>query len=367
MVAVDSFKGSLTSVDVAAAIMNGWLDERPGDLVTGVPLADGGEGTLEAIEAAVHGSMRRDAGPVRGPDGRTVQGEWLYLPGDTAVVELAQMSGLPLMAAPDATGATTYGLGEVIVAALDAGATSFVIGLGGSASTDAGAGALAALGLRATGGRLDAGGAELGSITALDIDGMVPPPPAGVVLLTDVSSPLLGEHGAAAVFGPQKGADPSQVASLDAALGNFARLLGGDPEAPGAGAAGGTGYGFSAAWEAEIQPGAQYLLHLTGVASAVAQADVVITGEGRFDATSFQGKLVGELIHFAAGGTARIGVIAGAVSATPVTPDGQEIWSASLTDLAGSTDAAMAEPRRWLRQAGAAAARALGTGAAQAR
>jgi glycerate kinase len=361
VIAPDSFKGSLSALDVAAALADGWTSVRPGDTVVQIPLADGGEGTLDAIEAAVDGSRRHGAGPVVGPDGRPTTGVWLELPGRVAVVELAQMSGLPLMQNLDALGATTLGLGQVIRAALDAGAERIVIGLGGSASTDGAAGALSALGLTThAGGTLGRGGAALSELDDLDVSGLASPPPGGVVLLTDVDAPLLGARGAAAVFGPQKGASADQVEILDTALARFASLLGGDTELPGAGAAGGAGYGFSAAWGATINPGAEYLIHLTGADRRVRDADVVLTGEGRFDATSATGKLVGELIRFASVGDARIGVIAGAVMAQPASPDGRPLWSQALVDLAGTTDSAMAEPARWLRIAGADAARALG-------
>jgi glycerate kinase len=364
VIAPDSFKGSLSGLDVAAALADGWKSVRPGDTVIQIPLADGGEGTLDAIEAAVEGSQRHDVGLVAGPDGRPTTGVWLELPGRIAVVELAQMSGLPLMERLDALGATTVGLGQVIRAALDAGAERIVIGLGGSASTDGAAGALSALGLATRGGgALGHGGAALAELDDLDVSGLVSPPPGGVVLLTDVDAPLLGARGAAAVFGPQKGASRKQVETLEAALAHFASLLGGDTELPGAGAAGGTGYGFSAAWNATISPGADYIIRLTGAAQQVRDADVVLTGEGRFDATSATGKLVGELIRFASAGDARVGVVAGAVTAQPTSPDGRPLWSQALVDLAGSTDSAMAEPARWLRLCGAAAARALGVDA----
>ncbi|MCU1422373.1 MAG: glycerate kinase, partial [Microbacteriaceae bacterium] len=241
VIAPDSFKGSLDAVGVARAIGDGWASVRPGDDIRLVPLADGGEGTMDAIEAAVPGAVRRDAGEVEGPDGRPLRGEWLELPDGTAVVELAQMSGLPQMAELDALGANTYGLGQVIRAALEAGAPRLVIGLGGSASTDAASAALAALGLTTappTDSRhLRRGGAGLTAIRALDGAELLPAPPGGVVLLTDVDAPLLGPRGAAAVFGPQKGASADDVATLDAALAHFAELLGGDPDLPGAGAA----------------------------------------------------------------------------------------------------------------------------------
>jgi glycerate kinase len=356
VIAPDSFKGSLPAREVAEAIADGWHSVRPDDTIRSIPQADGGEGTLDAIEAAVAGSVRRDAGLVTGPDGRPVRGEWLELPGRVAVVELAQMCGLPLMKALDPIGATTYGLGQVIRAALASGARRLVIGLGGSASTDGGAGALAALGLAAQGGELRAGG--LGSIVTLDRSRLLAPP-EDVVLLSDVTNPLLGQNGAAAVYGPQKGARPDQVESLDAALARFSGLLGGDPAQPGAGAAGGTAYGFSTAWGATIEPGAAYLSTLTGLPDAVARADLLLTGEGRFDATSAEGKLVGQLIRLAGEHGVAAGVIAGQLAVPPVDADGEPLWAASLAELAGTTEAAMADPARWLRVAGAEAARAV--------
>ncbi|MCU1507837.1 MAG: glycerate kinase [Glaciihabitans sp.] len=356
VIAPDSFKGTLAAGDVAEAIATGWRDVRPADDIRIFPQADGGEGTLDAIERAVPGAVRRSAGVVTGPDGRPTPGEWLQLADGTAVVELAQPSGLPLMSAPDATGATTRGLGEVIAAALDAGATALAIGLGGSASTDGGAGALRALGLRLTdanGDGLDEGGGPLVRLVDADRAGLRPAPPT--TLLTDVDAPLLGPRGAAAVFGPQKGASTEQVAELDAALATFARVLGGDPNQSGTGAAGGTAFGFVNAWGAVIEPGADYLAKLSGVSTAIASADVLLTGEGRFDAQSLGGKVVGQLLSAAAAHGIPSGVIAGQLSADP------PVWACSLTDLAGSAEQAMAETARWLRAAGAEAARALGT------
>ena len=356
VIAPDSFKGSLSASRVAEAIAEGWASVRPGDELTLLPQADGGEGTLDTVEAAVPGSVRRSAGPVTGPDGRPVPGEWLELPDGTAVVELAQMCGLPLMETLDPLGATTFGLGRVIRATLSSGALRLVIGLGGSASTDGGAGALAALGLSAQGGELRA--SEVGDITALDRSGLLEPPDGGVVLLSDVTNPLLGPTGAAQVYGPQKGATPEQIELLDAGLAHFASLLGGDPTLPGTGAAGGAGYGFVAAWGATIEPGADYLAKLSGLPEAVAAADILLTGEGRFDATSLAGKLVGQLIGIASEHHVRVGVIAGQLRAAPAARDGSALWSASLVDLAGSVEAALADPARWLRAAGAEAARA---------
>ena len=326
VIAPDSFKGSLDADDVASAIAEGWRSVRPGDSVIEIPQADGGEGTLAAIERAVPGSRRRAAGWVTGPHGEPVAGEWLELPDGTAVVELALSSGLALMDRLDPIGATTRGLGEVIAAALDSGCTALVIALGGSASTDAGLPAVEAIGART-------------------------PPVGGAVLLTDVTAPLLGPTGAAAVFGPQKGANPAQITMLEQRLTTIAAQLGGDPDAPGAGAAGGTGYGL-ATWGARIVPGAAEVARQSGLVDAAADADLIVTGEGRFDGQSLTGKVVGGVLELGR----PTALIAGSVEA-PFAG-----WSQSLVAIAGSVDAAMAEPERWLRLAGEAAATAYGEG-----
>lgn len=362
VIAPDSFKGTLPAPDAALAISEGWTSVRPGDDVVLRPQADGGEGTLAAIASAVPGAVLRATGDVTGPDGRPTPGFWLELPDGTAVVELAQASGLPLMAALEPLSATTRGLGEVIAIALDAGATALVIGLGGSASTDGGAGALSALGLRLLdddGRTLGDGGAELARLASIDRSQLRDAPAGGVRLLSDVTTPLLGPEGAAAVFGPQKGASDDDVRTLDAALATYAELLGDGAATPGAGAAGGTGFGFLAAWGARIEAGSQAIATLTGFAAEAASADVVITGEGRFDATSSTGKVVGNALALVDGGSARAVVIAGQLRAEARTPGGREVLALSLTDLAGSSDAAMTDPARWASEAGAEAARSI--------
>jgi len=356
VIAPDSFKGSLRASEAAEAIAAGWAVARPKDTLTLLPQADGGEGTVDAIEAAVPGAIRRATGAVTGPDGGQVDGEWLELPGGIAVVELAQSCGLPLMQQLAPLTASTRGLGEVLAHAIGSGVHSIRIALGGSASTDGGVGALCALGLRAmdaAGSPLADGGAALSALAALDATDLLAPPRGGVTLLTDVDAPLLGPRGAAAVFGPQKGATREQIAQLEAALARFAELFGGDPAQPGAGAAGGTGYGFVTAWGAAVASGSAAIADLTGLPAAIAAADVVITGEGRFDEQSLRGKVVGHTLDLAAEHGTSTAVIAGRLATTP--PG----WSASLTELAGSGAAAMAEPARWLRAAAKAAARSL--------
>ena len=418
LIAPDSFKGTLGAAAAAAALAEGWLSVRPGDQVTRLPLADGGEGTLDVLAATVSGARWHRA-KVTGPGGAPVTARWLELPdgGDgapsgspgrgqnsaarwpadrsapaqvgTAVVELARASGLPLLARPDPMGAQTTGLGELLGRALDAGVGRILVGLGGSASTDGGTGALGALGARfldAAGNPLPPGGGALADLARADLSGLRAPPAGGVTCLTDVTAPLLGPGGAAAVFGPQKGADGPQIARLEKGLARLAETLGGDRAAPGAGAAGGTGYGLAAAWGAVLTPGAAELCRLAGLDRALAGADLVITGEGRFDETSLTGKTCGTVIAAAAAAGVPVAVVAGQVSegltvlargstapsgGHPRTPDGPGTprWPAgpsdgtpgaapaltgvvTLASLAGGTAAALASPRRWLRLAG---------------
>jgi glycerate 2-kinase len=360
VVAPDSFKGTITATDAAAAIARGWQSVRPRDTIAAFPQADGGEGTLDAVEASVAGSVRHRVPATTGPNGLDVEATWLELPGGVAVVELAQSSGLTLSSQLDALGATTRGLGEVIAAALATDPTSLIVGLGGSASTDGGSGALSALGLRlfdGAGDLLPDGGGPLARIASIDASALVAPPDGGVVLLSDVTAPLLGPHGAAAVYGPQKGATLGDIPLLEHSLNRFARLLGGDPMQPGVGAAGGTGFGFASAWHATVTPGADYLAKLTGLTKAMKTADFVLTGEGRFDAQSLTGKVVGRIIGAA---KCPVGVVAGQLSAVPRGAAGEALWAASLTRLAGSEAEAMRDPERWLHEAGAQAARELG-------
>ena len=351
VIAPDSFKGSIGAAAAAAALAAGWHGARPGDEVICVPLADGGEGTLDVLATAVSGA-RWHAARVTGPAGQPVDCAWLELPGGIAAVELARASGLPLLARPDPLGAQTTGLGEIIGRALDAGAGQVMIALGGSASTDGGTGALAALGARfldGTGRVLPPGGGALAGLAAVDLAGLRPPPGGGVSCLSDVRAPLLGPAGAAAVFGPQKGASPAQVALLEEGLARLARCLGGDPAAPGAGAAGGTGYGFAAAWGAQIGPGAVQLARLAGLDRALSGAGLVITGEGRYDETSGAGKVAGSVFAAAAAAGVPAALVAGQVAAGPPPA---VAWAVSLSGLAGGAGPALADPGRWLRQAG---------------
>jgi len=355
VIAPDSFKGSLDAVRVAAALARGWRSVRADDEIVMTPMADGGEGTAAIVASVVDGSRWIESGPVTGPDGRAVDGRWLALPDGVAVVELAISSGLPLMARPDPLAATTRGLGETLRAAVESGARRLVVALGGSASTDGGAGALRALGMRVrddAGANVPEGGIGLLSATSVDASEMTLPPEGGVDILVDVDNPLCGPRGAAAVFGPQKGADAAHIELLDRALANWARLLGGDPLAAGGGAAGGAAYGLAAGWRGRLAPGARYVADLVGLDAALAGADLVITGEGAFDPTSLGGKACGEVLRRRASTPARAAIVAGAVTMAPAGVD-----SVSLTELAGDRAAAIRDADHWLGEAGAVLAR----------
>jgi glycerate kinase len=290
LVAPDSFKGSLTSVQVARALADGWLRARPEDEILLCPLADGGEGTLAAIEAA--GGWIRQESTVHDPLGRSITAHWLRSDdGARAVVEMAEGSGLSRLAPDerDAVAASSIGTGELIGAALDAGVRNVTLGIGGSATTDGGAGLLAGLGADVD---RDAPRADLAGLD---------PRLAGVTfqVACDVSNPLLGPTGAAAVYGPQKGADPERVADLDARLARYADALEGavgrrERDTPGAGAAGGVGFALLAIQDRfagfALRPGVELLMEATDFGSRLAAADLVVTGEGRIDAQTGFGK-----------------------------------------------------------------------------
>ena len=299
VIAPDSFKESLSAPEVAAAIARGWHQVHPQAEILLRPMADGGEGTVDALLAAT-GGERRDC-RVRGPLGEPVQAHWGWLGDGTAVLEMAAASGLHLVPRErrDATLTTSFGTGELIRAALDAGATRIILGLGGSATNDGGAGLLQALGVRfldADDAELPPGGAALARLARVDVSGLDPRLlQTRLEIAADVDNPLCGLRGASHVFGPQKGASTQQVELLDAALGHYARVvaatLGEDhSRQPGVGAAGGLGFAARAFLHAGFRPGIELVAELCGLAEAVAGADLVITGEGRLDSQSLHGK-----------------------------------------------------------------------------
>jgi glycerate kinase len=297
---------------------------------------------------------------VRGPDDRPTDAAWLRLPDGTAVVELALTSGITLLDPLRPLDAHTFGFGQAIAAALDAGARRLLLAIGGSSSTDGGAGALAALGgvfVDADDAPIVPGARGLGTLTRVDLTGLRALPPDGAVILSDVTNPLLGPIGAAAVFGPQKGATPALVTSMDAALAGLVRAVPGGSalaETPGAGAAGGTGFGLLA-WGATMAGGSGAVADAIGLSAALASADLVVTGEGRFDGQSAAGKVPSEVAARTAAAGVPVALVAGAIDADA----SGFAASASLTDLAGSGAGAMADPLRWLEAAGAALARSF--------
>ncbi|WP_127473342.1 glycerate kinase [Microbacterium sulfonylureivorans] len=368
VIAPDSFKGTIGAADVAAAIGEGWHRARPHDEIRLLPMADGGEGTLEAFATAVP-QARRMPISVTGPAGDAVDASWLLLPATAdapdgiGVVELAGTSGIELLGTPARLrplDAGTRGFGEAIAAALAHGVSQLVLGIGSSASTDGGTGMLTALGARftdAAGQPIAEGGRGLAHIATADLSGLPPLPRGGAVVLSDVTNPLLGAWGAAAVFGPQKGTSPEQVLVLDAGLGRLADLLPADPATPGAGAAGGAGFGLLA-WGATLVPGSVAVADLVGLAGAVSGASVVVTGEGSYDGQSAAGKVPAHVGAVAAAAEVAVALVAGRI--TGDADVSRFAATASLTELAGSADAAMADPARWLVEAGAGIAAALG-------
>lgn len=358
VIAPDSFKGSLRAVDVARAIGDGWLSVRSDDEIILLPMADGGEGTCDALEAVMPGSRRMPL-DVSGATGKAYTPSWLLVPdldgpdADLGVVELASISSIELVA-PDALrplDASSGGFGEAIRAALDYGVNRLVLAIGSSASSDGGAGLFQALGaqvLDANGLPVPPGARGVARVASVDLSRMMSPPPGGVTVLTDVVSPLLGPEGAAAVFGPQKGATAADVATIEAALARWSTLISADAGAPGSGAAGGVGFALLA-WGAVLVPGAQHVARLLELDAKVADATLVITGEGRFDDQSARGKAPSIVLAAAQRARVDAAVVAGSVDAHPY----GVIAALSLTELAGGTSAAMARARHWLQRAGA--------------
>jgi glycerate 2-kinase len=350
VVAPDSFKGSIGAAAAAAALAEGWRRVRPEDQITELPLADGGEGTLAVLAAAAPASRWRQA-EVSGPGDTQVIAAWLEMAGNVAVIELAAAAGLTQLSQLKPLDAHSYGVGQLVGHALDAGARRIAVALGGSACTDGGTGALAALGARfldSGGQELPRGGGALGRLATVNLTGLRRPPAGGVRCLTDVRAPLLGPRGAAAVFGPQKGAGPGDIAVLEAGLARLAALLGGRPEQAGAGAAGGCGYGLAAGWGASLLPGAAEIARIAGLPGALVGADLVITGEGQYDRTSVTGKVTGAVCAAASRAGVRAVIVAGVLAADPP----PAVRSVELATLAGGKDGAVSHPARWLTEAG---------------
>ncbi|WP_434776513.1 glycerate kinase [Pseudomonas oryzihabitans] len=309
VIAPDSFKESLSAAGVARALARGLRQALPEAQLIECPLGDGGEGTLDAVLAATDGEVRE--AQVTGPLGEAVTARWGWLAEQrTAFVEMASASGLELVpkARRDVRVATSRGTGELLQAALDAGAERLVLAIGGSATNDGGAGLLQALGARlldAQGQALAPGGAALANLVSIDLAALHPRlAEVAVVIAADVDNPLCGPQGASHVFGPQKGASPEQVQELDGALAHFATItaatLGRDVrEQPGAGAAGGVGFAALAFLGATFRPGIEVVADLVGLKEALTGADLALTGEGRLDGQTLRGKTPAGVLRLA--------------------------------------------------------------------
>jgi glycerate kinase len=357
LVAPDSFGGTLSAAEAASAVTQGWSDGAPHDHVAPRPLSDGGPGFVEVLHAALGGRLLSLTVP--DPLGRPVPASVLRV-GATAYVESAQACGLHHLTPGerDVRGTTTYGVGVMIAAAVESGARQVVVGLGGSATNDGGAGMFAALGappLGVDGLALPYGGAALAACTGL---GGVPAlRGTEVVLASDVDNPLIGLHGASAVYGPQKGANRGDVLFLDGALSTWASVLvrelpGCPPDLatlPGGGAAGGLGAAFLALG-ARREPGIEMVRRLVRLDEALAKADLVITGEGSFDFQSLRGKVVSGVATAALERGLPCLVLAGQVQVGRREMGAAGIEAAySLADHAGSVTEAIRRPAEVLR------------------
>jgi len=381
VVAPDSFGGALDSIGVAGAIASGWLRVRPADTVLRRPMADGGEGTLAAVAAALDDRAERRSLATVDALGRPIKADWLLVDeGRGAFVEMAAASGLARLTPAERTAesvrrASTRGTGELIRAALDAGVERITIGLGGSATNDGGAGLLAALGVRfldEAGVELPPGGAALARLSAIDASALDPRiRDVRMVVASDVTNPLCGPRGASATYGPQKGADAEAVEELDRALVTFGRMVEATTgrlvaDLPGAGAAGGTTAGLLGFTDAIVRPGVEVVAELVGLGEALESADLVITGEGRADEQTLHGKAAMGVAALAGARKTPVVLLCGAIGEGA---DALQTTTAltlvqPIPDRPLSLEAAMADTERLLEAAAARLARAIGIGLA---
>jgi glycerate 2-kinase len=379
VVAPDSFGGALDSVGVAQAMAAGWSRARPQDKVAMIPMADGGEGTLAALEAALGERAERRMVETSDPLGRPVEAGWLLLDeGRGAFVEMAAASGLAHLdpaerTSESARAATTRGTGELLRAALDAGVEAITLGLGGSATTDGGTGMLTALGARfldADGRDLPLGGAALARLRRIDHSNLDPRlADVRITVASDVTNPLCGPRGAAATYGPQKGADPATVEELDAALARFGdgieaatgRLV---ADLPGAGAAGGTTAALLGFTAATVRPGVDVVAEVVGLAEALEAADVVLTGEGRADEQTLSGKAAMGVARLARTRSAPVILLCGALGAGSAALDASGVFALvqPVGDRPMSLEESMADTERLVTNAAERVARGVDIG-----
>jgi glycerate 2-kinase len=370
LAAPDKFRGTLSAAQAARAIAAGWRRARPSDVVEEVPMADGGEGTLDALVDALEGE--RHSATVSGPLGDPVQAAYGLVDtpeGRTSVVEMAAASGLGLIGRHrrDPLRATTRGTGELLLAACRTDPTPrrAIVCIGGSATNDGGAGMAQALGVRLLDGEgrpLGPGGASLLRLARVDVSGLAREVRSvAVVVASDVDNPLVGPEGASTVYGPQKGASPEDVFLLDRALRHYAAVLHRDlgidvRDQAGAGAAGGLGAGLIAFLGARLRPGVEVVMEAVGLRSRIELADLVVTGEGRFDAQSLRGKTAAGVLAAAGEAGVPVAVVCGQAE-EGVGPEGVAV--ASLTGRFG-VERAMEDTRRALEELTAELAASVG-------
>lgn len=296
VVAIDSFKGSMSSLEAGRAIAEGIKRVCDAD-VDVCPIADGGEGTVEALVTGMGGELKTT--PVTGPLGSVVSAKWGIIGNTvnkTAIIEMAEAAGIALLKREELNpyDTTTYGVGEIIKAAVDEGCRKFIIGIGGSCTNDGGAGMLQALGfdfLDEEGREIGRGAKGLGKLVSISGDNVIPHLSECIFRIAcDVKNPLCGDMGCSAIYGPQKGATPEMINQMDKWLGNYADISGGDKDYPGTGAAGGMGFAFRTFLNASLEPGIEIVLEETGLERKIEKADIVITGEGRMDSQTVMGK-----------------------------------------------------------------------------
>ncbi len=299
VIAIDSFKGSLSSLEAGEAVREGVLKADGSAKVVIRPLADGGEGTVDALAIGLGGEMIE--AEVTGPLGESVKAKYCIVKGSTAVIEMAQAAGLPLVPEElrDPLFTTTYGVGELILDAIRRGCRSFIVGIGGSSTNDGGTGMLSALGfefLDKNGEKIAFGARGLEALASVSTGNVIPElRECSFRVACDVNNPLCGERGCSAVYGPQKGATPESVKIMDEWLGKYAETAkavfpNADPNYPGAGAAGGLGFAFKTFMNASLESGIGIILDETELEKHIADADVVVTGEGRIDFQTAMGK-----------------------------------------------------------------------------
>ncbi len=356
-VLMDSFKGSLSSMEAGEAVKSGITDSGTDADVSVYPFADGGEGTLDAFLAADKGSKRITVS-VSDPLGRKIMASYGILSDDTAVIEMAQAAGLYLLSDDEKNPmhTTTRGVGQLIRDAIDRGCRKFIIGIGGSATNDCGAGMMKELGLKiydSNRKEVDDGAIGLSQAAIIDTTALLPElGKCEVLIACDVDNPLCGPNGASCVFAPQKGAKPEDILKMDKWMGTFSDIVknhfpGADKNAPGAGAAGGMGFSLMTFLGAKMQPGAEVLLERTAIENKIASADLVITGEGRIDGQTAMGKAPVRIAQMAKKHNKKVIAIGGCLgdgyekclgigidAIYPVTPEGMDIKEAMKKEVA---------------------------------